>query len=1299
MKRRIRLLLTIAALLLLGAAGSLFLYLRSERFQELVRAQLAERVARETGMECRIDALRFDLLRGTFSVRGFRLGPPAPSDAPLWVSIDELRGRIRLRSVPQFKPNLAELTVIRPRVLLTANGGEGPWDPGEFLHTFKQSLDLEVGSVEVVGGWAELNHRGVPLELYLKDMVCQVKYRADISGYRVHLAYRDGLLHWAGRHIPYAVETSFAVSMEGIAVDAIELTHRETQLRGTGWLRNWKSPVALFHLNGTLSAVNLSLFADALAPASAQIGVLANFRFDEHGLHSTGKFTAPSGSYRGVRVSQLAGLMEIAGDVLFLRDIQCRLRGGALNASAEIRLRSSHPDPNIFDYQATNVEFRDGATALQLPGNAVENRIDSAGRVNWRGRDIQVSGTADVYPVTPELAAAGRGTELKGRARFSYRNGAWYLPDATFRSPGTSVDAVGQDGRTFHVRLATARLAEPLLLMRSFIPSVEDLFRRWPDIVAIEGRYRLDGDVRVEPGSTAYHGSLAIEHGKWRAHHLDRLEAMADWHAPRLWLRSLKLSRGVEAVEGDVAVDLPGEIPGIERFEFRGSVRDLSLQSLESLGAGVGGDVRGTVRGTGSVSFTGGRWSGAGTVSVADGSFRGEYFDALSSTARLEDGLLTISGGEVSRGAARVSVHGRVQLGAGDLDLSARLSDLPLRGIPAIRERELDVDGLVTAAGKVSGTADSPAFDGTFQLSGLRYGSLDLGRGQGTVQLKDRSLRGSARVESEFGGFAAEVTLSTDAGFPGKAALDFTDWNLQRLIAARTPPFLSELSTALRGRIDVEGRFGDSSTLAYKGELDGARFKINDYDLRNEGKIRFAGTPQKLQIADARMLGEGSDLALSGDIPLDNGTNLNLRLNGTLNLAVLERIEKRLHLAGSTRIDVRATGSLREPQVIGQSQLLDARLDYGDLPFRFAGVRGSMVFSRNLVRLENIEGSVATGTIRVSGAVEHSISELRGLNLQVAIRKARLPYPKDFRSTIDADLVLRGGPDAQLLTGDVNVLRSDYLRDFNLLEQFAGRGTNSSGPQTTEPLLGGMRLNVFLHSEGGLFIDNELARLRGGMRLTLRGTPAYPSLTGRVEAVEGSINFRGNRFELIRAGADFVDRNRINPVLDVRAEADVKSYTLILDMTGDLDHLTMNLSSVPALSTVDIVSLLTTGKSSDLGLETSRRQAEITGLSAASILSESLTGVIGKRVQRIFGFESFRVDPFLAGSDNDPTARVTITERISRDLAVTFSRNLTTSEEQIVVLEYDVTRNLTVVATRDENGFFSLDLRFRRRFR
>jgi translocation and assembly module TamB len=244
-----------------------------------------------------------------------------------------------------------------------------------------------------------------------------------------------------------------------------------------------------------------------------------------------------------------------------------------------------------------------------------------------------------------------------------------------------------------------------------------------------------------------------------------------------------------------------------------------------------------------------------------------------------------------------------------------------------------------------------------------------------------------------------------------------------------------------------------------------------------------------------------------------------------------------------------------------------------------------------------------------------------------------------------------------------------------------------------------MRLNISVRSADGVYIDNELTRVQAGMNLMLRGTLAYPSVTGGVKATEGAIFFRGNRFDIVNASANFIDRNRINPVFDVSAEAEVHSYRLRLEVAGDLDRLRFNISSDPPLSTVEILSLLTTGKSDELGVENPRRQAEITGLSAASILSEGLTGVIGKRVERIFGLQSFRVDPFLAGAGNDPTARVTISERLSKDLALTFSRNLSTNEEQIVVLEYDVNRNLSIVATRDEKGMYSVDFRFRKRFR
>jgi translocation and assembly module TamB len=299
---------------------------------------------------------------------------------------------------------------------------------------------------------------------------------------------------------------------------------------------------------------------------------------------------------------------------------------------------------------------------------------------------------------------------------------------------------------------------------------------------------------------------------------------------------------------------------------------------------------------------------------------------------------------------------------------------------------------------------------------------------------------------------------------------------------------------------------------------------------------------------------------------------------------------------------------------------------------------------------------------------------------------------------VNAELVLSGTGEAQILGGEVNVIRMEYIRSFNLLEQLASRSAVQSGPLTTESYLQGLRFNVEIHSDNGLYIDNELARLRGSMRLTLRGTPGYPSLTGRVESSDGTIFFRGNRFEISHAAASFVDRNRIVPVLEIRAEADVKTYRLILDAIGDLDHLNLNVTSDPQMSTVDILSLLTTGKT-DTATVASQHESQMAGMSAASVLSENLTGVIGRRVQRIFGLESFRVDPFLAGAENDPTARITISERLSKDLVVTFSRNLTTNQEQIVVIEYDVGRNLSIVGTRDENGKFGLDFRFRKRLR
>ncbi len=1024
-----------------------------------------------------------------------------------------------------------------------------------------------------------------------------------------------------------------------------------------------------------------------------------------------GNFTCRGGfretvHYRQSVARALRGTYEIKDGVLLLGETNGRMGDGTFRVDGAIQLKGAKAPPHHIRISAQNVALRDASGLMELRAMALENTVDAEATLDWRQGlgDLEAEGTVEVHGLPASGSATEMRTPLDGTATFSFRNRAWYVRKASLASPASRIEVAGldPDRSRIQIQLETSRPAEVLGLARGFSSTLESQIAAVPDLMLISGRYQLNGDLLMGlPDAIAYEGRITIAGGRWRAYSIESLSANAIWNGSRLALRTLKLRQGAQAADGDLLVRLPsGEAPPDVRFQ--GTLHQISLGTLRDFGFDTKVAVTGQLSGQGTIAYEQGRLRGEGTFQVEKASYNGQTVDILSAAVQIRDQVLHIAQGRIQRGPASVSLDGQIHLETGQMNLKTRLQQLPLTDIPEVKSSGIAINGRISAAGDIGGTAEQPEFSGTIRVEDLNFSGWDLGVGQATVNLREGVLSANPiDVQSALGGFRGEARISTGPGYPGRITLAFRDWNVQKIVADNVPELFNDFSTALHGNLVIEGQFADFAGLTYNGEMDGARFSINGYELRNDGMIRFTATTAGIVVAEARLVGEGSNLAIEkgGMIPLGSDPVLNLHLTGVLNLGFLDHMNPQVGVTGSASLNVSITGSRQTPQLIGQAVLQDVRLAYDDMPFPFSGLRGNIVFSRNSVRLEKVSGSIASGSIQVSGNLEHQGGELQGINLEATIQNARLRYPRDFISSVNAQLSLKGGSDARVLSGDVTVLRAEYLRDFSVLEQFIGRPTGGGGPQITNPLLAGTRLNVSVRSQDGLYIDNELARLRGKLDLELRGSLAYPSVTGRAETIEGSIFWRGNRFDVIRASADFVDQNRINPIFDVRAEADVRSYRLRLDLVGDLEHLTLNIGSDPPLSTVEIVSLLATGKSEQSGVADQRRLAENTGVSAASILSEELTGVIGKRVERIFGLKSFRVDPFLAGAENDPTARVTISERLSKDITVTFSRNLTTSQEQIIVLEYDVNRNLTIVATRDENGKYGVDFRFRSRFR
>jgi len=1279
------------------------LYIRTESFQEFIRKTISSQIESNTGLQCQIEGLQLNIYKGRLRLQGLQLTAPETGTGFSALRIEEIIARFSLSSLWRFRMRLAELHIERPQVDLTTGEEkkkeeDSSWNPEQLLRTLNISLRLETEEFTVTDGRITINEHPSSFNLALKDLDCRIGYQIDSPGYKIFLAYKESRLFYKQRDIVHDLKVEALLSLEGISIESMKFRLDESQLYGSGAMENWQDPVLQLDLAGTVMSKHLVLADDSLDEGEGMVDVHIAIRYDSDGMYLKGDFFARIGNYSKMDYSDLSGDLEILHDVLYLRNVKGRIAEGQFTAEGGIQLRESNNKPHEMLIHSKKVPLVEVADLLHSSKLRYGNVADAETHIIWGfGRKTDVDCDAYLYGTLTESGDGLRRIPLSGKVQFRYYGGGHIdLYSVKLESSHSDISMHGGENDLYQVRVSTSRLTEPFGLIANFSPAVSRFMERYPDLEAIEGDYEINGDTLIQSSSNVeFAGSITAKSGHWESVRADEASAEVSFKGSILTFAHLFLRRGEQSVRGELSLNFSNE-ENIGGLGFQGNFQKVEVALLKDFGFSPI-DMTGALSGSGHIRLEKDAWFYDGQVSIEKGTIVGMPFDRVDARITFGDREVRFGNVRFMRGEAHLAADGRVDLNDRGLDFTAKLVQLPLSELPGMEDKGALLRGYASASGSIGGTWDRPALAATLELADLYYDSWNLGSGEGTLTLKENVLEGGMDIRPDYGDLSIKTRISMEQGYPGKVDLVLKKFNIQKMIAGKSIPYLDIDRTELNGSIEGEGYFSDLDSVQFNGKMDGALFGINEYELQNSGEIEFSVLNGTLSFETARITGTNTDLSLNGDLPLNTG-DLNMSLNGDLNLAILSGIQEKLSASGSAVVDIRATGSKQNPEIIGRLSLVSGTLSHEDIPFLVSELQGDMLFSEDVVRLENIKGEAASGSFQLSGSYEHLKMAMESINMQIAIQGVKLQYPKDFNSEVNADLTLSGDSDRQILAGEVEVKNSEYIRDFNLLERFADQGGENSGLLALAPALQNLRMNVEFHSNNGLVIDNELARVRGSLRLTLRGTPAYPSLTGRVEAGEGTIFFRRNRFEITHAYADFVDRNRINPILEIRAEADVKTYRLILDVTGTLDNYSVIPRSDPPMSTVDIISLLTTGMA-ETGSQTTERETQMAGMSAASVLSENLTGVIGKRVERILGLESFRVDPFLAGTDNDPTARITVSERISRDIVLTFSRNLSTNEEQVVVIEYDVGKGLSITATRDEDGEFGVDFRLRKRFK
>jgi hypothetical protein len=638
-------------------------------------------------------------------------------------------------------------------------------------------------------------------------------------------------------------------------------------------------------------------------------------------------------------------------------------------------------------------------------------------------------------------------------------------------------------------------------------------------------------------------------------------------------------------------------------------------------------------------------------------------------------------------------------------------------------------------------------FKGQRDFTVLQFqGQHDFHKGDGLFNLLLAEVKGSTSRGADFANPLPEKTASSaehftaqwlrkkNGGFDGSASC--RDFNLAFLtdLAPSSSRMEGKLTTNLllhragpRQPLSVTGqaslrsglwrsRYDTAPVEGLQGEADWKGSKINLKELRGtiRGVVFQVKGSAALPTTDApwnlTLLAAGKQaLLLTGHVgpeKLDLSADL-----GPLPAGFIEPFLSFLKdISGNLQGKFHITGTLGSPLVQGRFQtnqlnlflpVLNARLSKGDLNASLKGNR--LVLDPSLLRFND-------GPLTLSGAMAWGSNGLEEFNFRTTFSKAKVSMPGLMKGTLEQGWISWAmSEDGYLLSGDADLSEGRWLKPFKM-------GSNSSTPSELPDFLNRTRLSIRFRGSQNLWLDNNYAKILAEADAALTGTWGAPTLLGTFTAIEGKVLYLDRRFTVESGSANFNDATTINPVLSLQAAATVRSYgvdgnpipyTLSLSISGPLDQMVLSLTSDPALSQSDIVSLLTLGATQQEIVSRNPQSSTSTGdvlLSRAGSLTEqTLADYSTRKVGQWIGLEdlSMQGDPLgLGGSTSGSSSpQISATTRITDKISVTYQTNTGSNPQRSVRIGYYLSNRFSIATQSDQTGQSSLDLKYRLLFK
>jgi translocation and assembly module TamB len=1318
--RRFTIAAVAAAGLCLALVAASLVVVRTSWFREKVRERIVSEVEQATGGRAAIGSFRFDGGAMRAEVRDFVLHGTEEPGAPPLVRARRIAVRFKLASILRRDIDIQSLEIEVPelRIAVHPDGSTNlprPRVPRRGTrNAVEQFLALAIERVDVYGGTLECGIEKAGIDLHGEQLRVRLFHEASPEKYRGELSVRQASLK--SRHVPAGpFDVAASVELEGgrLALHNASLRTAKSTVNFDGTVGNWLSPRVEAKFSGEIS---LAEFARAWSLPVAARGVASlqgTVRYDEPGGWQARSIVSANGlafDRAGVRIAgaSLDAVADWTPDRLTVSRLSVAALGGRFDGTAAIENNTQLR----IDGRIRGLPLDRAFAARSLPPpwtGAVSGEIQLRGALGSPFR--RVAATLDLT-----------GPSLRGGIQFEYDQYGERLSfgKTTLETAASRIQLQGDPGKSLRVVLETRDLRD---LVPFFSLAGVTLPRPLP-IELENGAARFEGTVTSGLRSPRIEGRVALRDAIYEGRKFDRASASIDVTATGVRIDGLAVEHGKLRVTGQARLGLRDfRIEPPLPLDATFAVDHADLATLPPRGY-HGPELSGMASAHFMVQGTMGQPVVRGTVEIANASIASQPFDTLRGEVDYAGHRLAISEARARIGGASVEWSATYTHAAGNWGQGAVRVKLAAAGV--LLSRLTHWKSLMPAAdGHLNVQLEGSAELGekgvrVRELLALAE-SLDVALGKrplGSVRFraatKGNTLEIRPRAELAGAGISGVVRIGLDAAPSVEGELQFRRLALSTLRAwwsqKNTEPLpveaYSEGKLTFRGNGFDAMRWqarADVGVLEIKPRTDAPNSKLEELGLRNAEPIVLEGTLGEWRVSHARLLGHNTNLEIGGKVSLGAKGRLDLRFRGGVDLAILHDFEKDLEASGASELDAEVRGPLDDPGLYGRLKLINASLYFSGVPNGIDKANGTVFFDRHRATIESLTAQTGGGTLSLSGFVGFGGFD-RVYRLQATAKQVRVRYPEGVSTTMNAALNLTGTASRSLLAGTVSVSRSS----LNPRMDFAGLLAHSSQPVVTpaisNDLLRGMQFDVRIETVPNARLETTLTRdVQMEANLRLRGTPAKPILLGRISATQGELNFFGTKYNVARGEISFVNPARLEPVVNLDLETRIRGIDVTVNLAGPLNKLNMTYRSDPPLQLQELMALLTVGRAPSSNPSVAVRQFD-SGLDwqqvgASALLGQALATPITGRLQRFFGVSRIKIDPQLRGIDNNPQARLTVEQQISKDITFTYITNLNKGQQQIVGLQWIVNKQWSIQAVREENGIFGVEFLYRKQFK